>query len=112
MKIKRPKQITYMETEKVICNRCGREFNPSGDFMVCEDGEPMEVHSYEFTCGYHSKIGDMTKIEFDLCDDCLMEFIEQFQISAMTPPENQYNEADEAAVQEFWDALGQCSFSF
>ena len=25
-----------------------------------------------------------------------MEFIEQFQISAMTPPENQYDEAEEA----------------
>ena len=55
-----------METEKSYVIVVSRKLNPSGDFMVCEDGEPMEVHSYEFTCGYHSKIGDIIRSRFDL----------------------------------------------
>ena len=69
------KIITCTVIDEVICNRCGRSF--SGYIHCGEDS--LEIHRFTGGGGYYSKIGDQTVWDFDICDDCLIEWLKTFK---------------------------------
>lgn len=59
-----------------VCNKCGKEEveeNPEQDFTV-----DNKIHELGVSFGYGS-IFDSEYWGFDLCNDCLMEFIKTFK---------------------------------
>lgn len=70
---------TLPEPEKIICNRCGREYN-----LQDENIEPWIIDtiihiSYQF--GYGSAV-DGSSLDFDICEKCLDEITKDFKIPA------------------------------
>ena len=69
-------RITKTVTEEVrefvsvTCDRCYREFSDPMDLQ--------EFHQVNFTGGYSSVFGDMTKVTCDLCQTCLKTLIGDF----------------------------------
>jgi len=63
--------------EKCICNKCGKEIKSAvGDFNDCSD-----YQHFWFRWGYVSKF-DGEVWEFDLCEDCINEFVQTFSVPA------------------------------
>lgn len=64
-------RVVY-KTLKVICDKCGKE-------AVVEDGMAFPyMHDVKFSVGYGSDY-DGDTIQFDLCDECLTEFMKSFK---------------------------------
>jgi thioredoxin-related protein len=61
---------TVLEFDRFICDKCKKE--------VTNDIELQETFSGKFVGGYTSVFGDMAKVEFDLCQECLKELIGGF----------------------------------
>jgi len=59
--------VTRKEVVSITCDRCGKTFDDMMDMQ--------EFHRVKFTGGYSSVFGDMTKVECDLCQDCLKDLI-------------------------------------
>lgn len=77
--------ITKQETQTVdvvtdvICNKCGNTCL-KGDGLVSQAEGLVEA---SVVGGYFSTaIGDMNKVTFSVCEDCLVEFIKGFKIPA------------------------------
>lgn len=68
---------TILETEDVICNKCGES---------CKDKENMNYEGLievSVLGGFCSKyIGDDTEYVFSLCEKCTMDLIKSFSIPA------------------------------
>jgi hypothetical protein len=67
------RKITQETVESVSCDKCGKIYsaNPaSDDFM-----EVQEFHHIDFTGGYSSVFGDMTRVQCDLCQQCLKDIV-------------------------------------
>jgi hypothetical protein len=66
-----------MEVEFVLCNRCGKSCN-------CEFGDDTRRHNeyatVKFGGGWYSKIGDDSSLEMHLCEDCLIEIMDQCKV--------------------------------
>lgn len=64
--------------ESITCNVCGRVFwnGPNG----IEAKNDMEFCTFAFTGGYYSKIGDGIRIFFDVCEDCMIKFLDSFRV--------------------------------
>ncbi len=60
-------------TTKIECNKCG---------------DPIHTSVEEYYEGYHrggyNSYRDGNEYEFDICEDCLFEFIDSFEIKALT----------------------------
>ena len=81
---------TYVEmqfTEKVLssitCDICGTSYTAD------DIHEIQEFHRGHFTGGYGSVFGDMTEVECDICQHCLLDMLkgkyrENFKIGAFT----------------------------
>lgn len=57
--------------DKLVCNKCGEVIN-----------DPHLYGNYFaalYQGGYGSKLGDMTQYSFDICEQCLIEWIENFK---------------------------------
>jgi len=65
------------EVVLVICNRCGK----------VDDSEQValasEIETWTHSFGYGSK-QDGTTMEFELCDDCVLEIIKTFKYPPQT----------------------------
>ena len=60
-------------TEKIICNKCGKE-------ILVRGGVPQEdVLEVRKRWGYHSRKDNQVDC-FDLCEDCYDELIRSFRI--------------------------------
>jgi hypothetical protein len=72
--------IQKIET-KIVCNKCGKTYD-------CEK-EELEVfmtdfiHKFKTSFGYASEFDGETW-EFDLCEKCLKEFVDGFEIPIET----------------------------
>lgn len=88
------KTIIENVVDKIYCNKCGRELKTSINNEKTMEIE--EYHHYESIGGYFSKIGDMIRFEFDLCDDCIWEYMKTFAI----PPKFEDYECKEIDIQE------------
>lgn len=73
-KKKETTQVVY-EDQAIICNKCGKEV----DLEKANDFEENLFHSFKVSFGYGSKY-DLELWSFDLCEDCLLEFIDTFKI--------------------------------
>lgn len=75
------RQVIIQGIETIVCNKCGK--NIQLDEWVATEGseEPFftDYQSFELLFGYGSKY-DGLKMKFDLCDNCVSEFIETFKI--------------------------------
>lgn len=61
------------EIDEVICNKCGRtEIDPEFKYSI-------EMHNFKIAFGYYSS-NDGVIIDFDLCSDCITEFMESFKV--------------------------------
>lgn len=60
--------------EKVVCNRCKKQLAASQTGVLLEDYLHVEK-----TWGYFSG-QDGQKIEFDLCEDCTKQLIQEFEL--------------------------------
>jgi hypothetical protein len=67
------KEVEVVQKEVVakICDKCGLEVSVLGDTY-----EAQEFHHIRFQGGFGSVFGDGNNVECDLCQKCLMEFIE------------------------------------
>lgn len=64
--------------KSVTCNKCGRRKKIEGDEDFQRDWEAEEFQSFGLRFGYGSKY-DEESWEFDLCEDCLTDFIDTFK---------------------------------
>lgn len=66
-------------TERVLvyvsCNCCGAEIKPT------EAGNYEGLLGVDLIGGYGSKMGDMVRATFDICEDCLIAWFESFKHS-------------------------------
>jgi len=72
------KTVQQNKIKSVVCNRCGKEFNLDDD-----DGSSFNgnlVHEFKIQFHYGSK-HDMEKWSFDLCDNCIFDFVNTFKVS-------------------------------
>lgn len=67
MKIFKTIQIQQKELEKLVCDKCKKEYE--------DVWEIQEFHNISFVAGYSSMLGDGNKIECDLCQKCFKELI-------------------------------------
>lgn len=70
------KQVIRQVIENIVCNKCGENIKKEWTGI-----EPIFVdhQSFKLLFGWGSKY-DGLKMEFDLCDDCMVEIIESFKI--------------------------------
>ncbi|MCU9612520.1 hypothetical protein OEV98_02945 [Caldibacillus lycopersici] len=72
------KKVTEYELLSVTCNKCGKTKQLTGDNDERQwDAEQFQSIICSF--GYGSKF-DMEKWSFDICEDCLVEFVASFKI--------------------------------
>lgn len=64
--------IVRQEIQSVTCDRCNKSWTPV-DFI-----EYQEAHYINFTGGYGSLFGDMSKVTCDLCQNCLYDLIKLY----------------------------------
>ncbi len=57
----------------LTCDKCHKSYNYSEHW-----DEIQEFHHIRFTSGYGSVFGDMEKVECDICQHCLFEFIKDY----------------------------------
>lgn len=69
-----------METDKIFCNKCGKEI-PVREGVALED--VLEVRKH---WGYFSR-KDNRRDSFELCEDCYDAFVESFRIPIETQDE-------------------------
>lgn len=69
--------MQYVAKTIFICDKCGKEieYAPKGNYG--ENGTHGCWNIYLGRAGYDSKL-DGSEINFDLCDDCLYDFIHTF----------------------------------
>lgn len=72
IKYKEVQQPTQ-EIVSVKCDVCGKEYNKGQD-----DFEIEEFHFIRFTGGYGSIFGDGSRVECDICQNCLQKLIGDF----------------------------------
>lgn len=60
-------QITPIMIGSIVCDICGKTYD--------NDMDIQEFHHIDFTGGYGSVFGDMTRIMCDICQDCLKKMI-------------------------------------
>jgi len=75
--MKTTKNITVPAIQSLICDKCGKETD-------IDDLECQEYVSINHNCGYSSIIGDMKKVEIDLCQHCFIKLIGQDLINKCT----------------------------
>ena len=70
--MKKYKKIIYEDyiIEKMFCDKCKKE--------IIGNMEMQETHVIDFIGGYNSVFGDENRVECDLCQQCLYEFIKDF----------------------------------
>lgn len=73
-RMKESTQIVY-ELQGIACNKCGKEVDLEEDNGL----EANLFHSFNVLFGYESEY-DYETWSFDLCEECLLEFIETFKI--------------------------------
>jgi hypothetical protein len=74
IKVKKEEILQTKETATaIVCDKCKKEVSIEEDPM-----EAQEFYRIYFTGGYSSIFGDMTTVECDLCQNCLMEFIKPY----------------------------------
>jgi hypothetical protein len=72
MLINSKKWQTVTEVVGFKCDRCGKD-------VTCDDNyEHQEALHINFVGGYGSVFGDGTKVECDLCQNCLQDLIKDF----------------------------------
>ena len=59
--------------KKILCDKCGKEGFIDNNGMIFP-----YMHNIEFSVGYGSDY-DGDTIQFDLCDECLTEFMKSFK---------------------------------
>jgi hypothetical protein len=69
--IKRIEKREVEEVTSILCNKCGKEIQRYDNYCTVK-----------YSGGYGSKIGDGAYLEFDLCDDCLIDIKKDFKIPA------------------------------
>lgn len=67
MKIYKTLQIEHKELDKIICDRCKKEYE--------DIWELQEFHDVSFVAGYASLLGDGNRITCDLCQRCFKDLI-------------------------------------
>lgn len=69
---------------KVTCNKCGETFETEGGFsgQIDTKENPCSnwVHRIHIPMAGYPSFLDMTEISFEVCDNCLAEWIENFEI--------------------------------
>jgi hypothetical protein len=65
-----PIAVTKEVLKSIVCDKCHKEYSEDDIF------ELQEFLSINFTGGYGSVFGDMTHVECDICQHCLLEMIQ------------------------------------
>lgn len=72
--------MTNNKLEKLVCNRCSKEIQRSGD--IHSDIQSNLMHNFNVEFGYGSDY-DMTKCKFTLCENCLCNIMLTFDIKPL-----------------------------
>lgn len=93
------RQVEEVNDLHYVCNKCGvrhrkmlsdpkgKQFAETEEFIpqeLCNENEEAEAFVHvSRTGGYGDRaFGDGVKIEFDLCQDCLLELVKSFKVPA------------------------------
>jgi protein-arginine kinase activator protein McsA len=63
--------------DTIVCNKCGKTYNLNEECL--EEWQADFMKNFKVSFGYGS-IRDGQQIEFDICEECLFEFVETFKI--------------------------------
>lgn len=61
--------------EAIECNRCKRQARVEDENWTDEYHEFVAV---KHQCGFGSRLGDLLRVEADLCQDCWIEMLKSF----------------------------------
>lgn len=93
-----------MEKEQLLeCNKCGESIvkntflDKDGSGHFCVEGLEATFHG-----GYHSDIGDFTRLDFALCEKCLISLIKEFKIPIVQKHVEEYDCSKIFAINENW----------
>jgi hypothetical protein len=64
---------------KVVCNKCGLEYDDEKSEHGYEEWQWDTIHAFKVEFGYGSK-HDLEKWNFDLCENCIEELVSTFKI--------------------------------
>ncbi|MHB8065093.1 MAG: hypothetical protein ACYDG2_21165 [Ruminiclostridium sp.] len=67
--------VSVKVCDSITCNNCGKKFKEEG----FDPAWANTIHSFSIDFGYHSK-HDGDNLQFDLCEQCLEQFIKKFKI--------------------------------
>jgi hypothetical protein len=72
------KEVEEVVEKHVLCNRCGRKDRAYPDPQYEEVQEYLHV---DLVGGYGSRFpGDSNRVRFDVCQDCLREWVATFKV--------------------------------
>lgn len=71
-------KVLNTKLKNVSCNKCGKVHEMNGDPWNDEIDSQL-FHELTVSFGYPSKF-DCETWSFDLCEDCIVEFVESFKI--------------------------------
>jgi protein-arginine kinase activator protein McsA len=85
------KSITVKQPmkSKVVCNKCGKEYNAETDNLAFWDWD--EIHSFSISFGYGSH-HDLECWKFELCEKCIEELVGLFKIKVNKAEIDPFNE--------------------
>ena len=78
------KIIKELEITEIICNKCGKSFKPKNkqDFFWRDIVQSFAIE-YQYGSEY-----DMEIWQFDICEDCLKDFIDSFKYNVKVTSPN------------------------
>lgn len=69
--------VQTQSLDKVICDCCKKEYDFS-DIYSKDSFQIQEFHHIAFVAGYESVFGDGSKVECDLCQNCLKKLLGKY----------------------------------
>ena len=75
------KQIISSEVVDIICNKCGKTCDNAKRYYKSNTPNYEGVENLRIDFGYMSEFfGDMTSIQFSVCEKCILDFTKAFKI--------------------------------
>lgn len=86
------KEMEVITTEDILCNKCGN--------TCYSDCNYEGIIEYNMCGGYGSKLGDMTRFLFSICEDCMFEIMKTFKLN---PLQSVDYDCDEIDLEDIWN---------
>jgi hypothetical protein len=69
------KKVMMEEPSAIICDVCGEKYDLNDYVQEIKASEFLEL---DFVGGYFSPFGDMTRVQIDVCPDCVFKLLGKY----------------------------------